>query len=280
MRLRWWVHPRPILHQQVPAPAGLAGKAWRVDRRAAPSREKAAPRREASGERYQRECPEWGRCLLEDAAARWNPLEVPQRPQHYGRPATLGARAGGEARRRPKVLPPLWTAGRVAPWVFGGVIRLSARGGKTGLREGEQPQIRRFRARLKLDEPEGSTNEGSLHVPTRSSAASAAEHRVQELRVLTFCLQGPLPPDQTASDRPEPPWQCGARHGTRARNQSDYRPKELKKRSFALTSEPTHDRGPYPSHVEVPLQRLDEAEVDEMWSFVGKKGTALAVTCP
>ena len=184
LRLRGWVQTRPTLHQQVPAPAGLAGKAWRVDRRAAPSREKAAPRREASGERYPRECPEWGRGLLEDAAARWNPLEVPQRPQHYGRPATLGARAGGEARRRPKVLPPLWTAGRVAPWVFGGVIRLSARGGKTGLREGEQPQIRRFRARLNLDEPEGSTNEGSLHVPTRSSAASAALHRVQELRVL------------------------------------------------------------------------------------------------
>jgi len=184
LRLRGWVQTRPTLHQQVPAQAGPAGKAWRVDRRAAPSREKAAPRREASGERYPRECPEWGRGLLAAAAARWNPLEVPQRPQHYGRPATLGARAGGEARRRPKVLPPLWTAGRVAPWVFGGVIRLSARGGKTGLREGEQPQIRRFRARLKLDEPEGSTNEGSLHVPTRSSAASAALHRVQELRVL------------------------------------------------------------------------------------------------
>ena len=26
-----------------------------------------------------------------------------------------------------------------------------------------------------------------------------------------------------------------------------------------------------PSHVEVVLQRVDEAEVDEMWSFVGKK---------
>jgi insertion element IS1 protein InsB len=26
-----------------------------------------------------------------------------------------------------------------------------------------------------------------------------------------------------------------------------------------------------PSHIEVVLQRVDEAEVDEMWSFVGKK---------
>jgi insertion element IS1 protein InsB len=26
-----------------------------------------------------------------------------------------------------------------------------------------------------------------------------------------------------------------------------------------------------PSHVEVLLQRVDEAEMDEMWSFVGKK---------
>ena len=26
-----------------------------------------------------------------------------------------------------------------------------------------------------------------------------------------------------------------------------------------------------PSHVEVVLQRVDEAEVEEMWSFVGKK---------
>ena len=26
-----------------------------------------------------------------------------------------------------------------------------------------------------------------------------------------------------------------------------------------------------PRHVEVVLQRVDEAEVDEMWSFVGKK---------
>jgi len=27
----------------------------------------------------------------------------------------------------------------------------------------------------------------------------------------------------------------------------------------------------HPRHVEVVLQRVDEAEVDEMWSFVGKK---------
>ena len=35
-------------------------------------------------------------------------------------------------------------------------------------------------------------------------------------------------------------------------------------------NQPLIERLP-PSHVEVVLQRVDEAEVDEMWSFVGKK---------
>jgi insertion element IS1 protein InsB len=30
-------------------------------------------------------------------------------------------------------------------------------------------------------------------------------------------------------------------------------------------------QGLHPSHIEVVLQRVEEAEVDEMWSFVGKK---------
>jgi insertion element IS1 protein InsB len=35
-----------------------------------------------------------------------------------------------------------------------------------------------------------------------------------------------------------------------------------------------------PSHVEVVLERVEEAEVDEMWSFVGKKQEPLALACP
>jgi transposase-like protein len=149
-------------------------QAWLVDMRAAPRREKAEQRREALVERYQREFPELCRCLLDDTDARLTHLEVPQRHQQYGRTANLVARACVEERRRTKVLPPLWTDGSLVHVVFGVLIRVSERWGKKCCSEFEQQQIRSLRARLKLDEQEVSTNEVSVHVPTRRSAASAA----------------------------------------------------------------------------------------------------------
>jgi hypothetical protein len=50
LRIRGWFHQRQTLHQQVPAPLGPEVKAVLVDRREAPTPEKAEKRREASGE--------------------------------------------------------------------------------------------------------------------------------------------------------------------------------------------------------------------------------------
>jgi len=34
-----------------------------------------------------------------------------------------------------------------------------------------------------------------------------------------------------------------------------------------------------PDEVDVVIQRAEEAEVDEMWSYVGRKNTAMALAC-
>jgi putative transposase len=81
LRLRCWFDKRQNLQQKVPAQAWPEGKALRVDRRDAPNREKAEQRRDAIGERYQREFPELCRCLLDEADASLNHLAVPQRHQ-------------------------------------------------------------------------------------------------------------------------------------------------------------------------------------------------------
>ena len=60
---RGWFHQRPNLQQKVPALAWPEVKALVVDRRAAPTREKAEERRDRRVEQYQREFPEAGRCL-------------------------------------------------------------------------------------------------------------------------------------------------------------------------------------------------------------------------
>jgi putative transposase len=82
LRIGWWFHKRPNFQQKVPARAWPEGKALLVDRRDAPTREKAEQRRDAIVEQYQREFPERCRCLLDDAEARLNHLVVPQRHQH------------------------------------------------------------------------------------------------------------------------------------------------------------------------------------------------------
>jgi transposase-like protein len=174
LRLRCWFHKRQNLQQKVPAQAWPEVKALIADRREAPSREKAEQRREAMVERYQREFPELCRCLLADADASLNHLEVPQRQQQYGRTSNLVERAFVEERRRTTVLPHLWTEGSLVHWVFGVLIRVSDRWSKKGFREWEQQQIRSLREQLKLDEQEMSMSEPSSYVPTRRSAASAA----------------------------------------------------------------------------------------------------------
>lgn len=171
--------------QKVPAQAWPAVKALLVDRRDAPSREKAEQRREAIGEKDEREFPELGRCLLDDAEASLNPLEVPHRPQQYVRTSNVVERAFVEERRRTKVLPPLWTEGSFVHLVFGVLLRVRDRWSKKCFREFEQHQIRSLRARLQLDEQEVSMNELSGHVPTRRSAASAASSSLQKLVDLT-----------------------------------------------------------------------------------------------
>lgn len=83
-------------------------KALLIDMRDAPSREKAEQRRDAIIEQYQREFPEFCRCLLDDAAASLNHLAVPKRHQQYVRTSNLVERAFVEERQRTKVIPHLW----------------------------------------------------------------------------------------------------------------------------------------------------------------------------
>jgi transposase-like protein len=174
LRIRGWFHTRQNFQQKVPAQTWPEVTALLVDMRAAPSREKAGNRRAAIVERYQREFPELCCCLLDDAAASLNPLAVPQRHHQYVRTSNLVERAFVEERRRPKVIPHLWTEGSLVHLVFGVLIRVSDRWGKKCLSEFEQQQIRSLREQLKLDEQEVSMSEPSIHVPTRRSAASAA----------------------------------------------------------------------------------------------------------
>jgi transposase-like protein len=111
LRIRCWFHKMQNFQQKVPAQAWPEVKALLADMRDAPTREKAEQPREAIGERYQREVPELCRCLLEDADASLNHLEVPKRHQHYVRTSNLVERAFVEERRRTKVIPHLWTEG-------------------------------------------------------------------------------------------------------------------------------------------------------------------------
>jgi transposase-like protein len=140
----------------------------------APPQEKGENRRDAIVERSQREFPALCRGLLDEAEASLNPLAVPKRPQQDVRTANLVARAFVDERRRTKVLPHLWTEGSLVPLVFGVLIRVSERWGKRGFSDIEQPQLRSFRERLKLEEHEVRINEPAIHAQSRRSVASAA----------------------------------------------------------------------------------------------------------
>ena len=174
LRIRCWFHKMQNFRQKVPAQAWPEVKALLVDMRDAPSREKAEHRREAIVERYQPEFPELCRCLLDDADASLNHLEVPQRHQQYVRTSNLVERAFVEERRRTEGIPQLGTDGRLVHLAFGVLIRVSDRWGKKCFSDFEQQQIRSLRERLKLDKQEVSMDEPSSYVPTRRSAASAA----------------------------------------------------------------------------------------------------------
>jgi len=174
LRIRCWFHKMQNLQQKVPALAWPEFKALVVDRRDAPTREKAEQRRDAIVAQYQRDFPEACRCLLDDAEASLNHLAVPQRHQQYVRTSNLVERAFVEERRRTKVIPHLWNEGSLVNLVFGVLIRVSERWGKKCFSEIEQQQICALRRRLKLDEHEVSTLEATVQPQTRRSAASAA----------------------------------------------------------------------------------------------------------
>jgi transposase-like protein len=174
LRIRCWLHKMQNLQPKVPTQACSEVKALLVEMRDAPTQEKGEKRRDAIVERYQREFPEFCRCLLDDAKASLNHLAVPKRHQQYVRTSNLVARAFVEERRRTKAIPHLWTEGSLVHLVFGVLIRVSDRWRKKCFSTIEQQQIRSLRAPLKLDEPEVSIDEPSSYVPTRRSAASAA----------------------------------------------------------------------------------------------------------
>ncbi len=174
LRIRCWFHKMQNLQQKVPAQAWPAFKALVVDMRDAPTREKAQERREQIVAQYQHEFPEACRCLLDDAEASLNHLDVPQRHQQYVRTSNLAERAFVEERRRTKVIPHLPDERSLVQLVFAVLIRVSDRWGKKCFSAFEQHQIRNVRGRLKLDEQDVSTLEPTTYVPSRRSAASAA----------------------------------------------------------------------------------------------------------
>jgi transposase-like protein len=173
LRIRCWFHKMQNLQQKVPAGAWPEFKALVIDMRDAPTREKAAERRDAIVARYQQEFPEACRCLLADAEASLNHLAVPQRHQQYVRTSNLVERAFVEERRRTKIIPHLFAEESLVNLVFGVLIRVSERWGKKCFSDFERQQIRSLRGRLKLDEQE--TSSAPISEPlSRRSAASAA----------------------------------------------------------------------------------------------------------
>ncbi len=174
LRIRCWFHKMKNLEQKVPLQAWPAFKALVVDMRDAPSRQKAEERREQIVAQYQREFPEACRCLLDDAEASLNHLEVPPRHQQYVRTSNLAERAFVEERRRTKVIPHLFEERSLVQLVFAVLLRVSDRWNKKGFSEVEQHQIRALRRKRKLDEQEGSSLEPLPDHQPRRSAASAA----------------------------------------------------------------------------------------------------------
>ena len=174
LRIRCWFHKRQNLQQQVPALAWPEFKALVVDMRDAPTGETARERRQAIVARYQREFPEAGRCLRDDAEASLNHLSVPHRHQQYVRTSNLAERAFVEERRRTTVIPHLGDEQSLGNLVFAVLIRVSDRWGKKCFSEFEQQQIRSLRRRLKLDEQDVSMSTSIPDAQSRRSAASAA----------------------------------------------------------------------------------------------------------
>jgi transposase-like protein len=125
-----------------------------MDLRDAPSRKKAEERRDQLVALYQREFPEACRCLLDDADASLNHLELPPRPQQYVRTSNLAERAFVEERRRTKVIPHLPDEHSLGQLVFAVLIRVSDKWNKKSFSAFAPQQIRSLRGRLKLDEHE------------------------------------------------------------------------------------------------------------------------------
>jgi putative transposase len=174
LRIRCGWHEMKNLQQKVPDQAWPAFKTLVVDMRDAPSRKKAEERRDQIVALYQREFPEACRCLLDDAEASLNHLEVPQRHQPYVRPSNLAERAFVEERRRTKVIPHLQDERSLVQLVFAVLIRVSEKWNKKSFSALEQQQIRRLRQQRQLDEQEESIGDPITNHQPRRSAASAA----------------------------------------------------------------------------------------------------------
>jgi transposase-like protein len=158
----------------VPEPAWPAFKALVTDMRDAPARKRAEERRDPIVALYPREFPEACRCLLDDAEASLNPLELPPRHQQYVRTSHLAERAFVEERRRPKVIPQLQEERSLVHLGFAVLMRVSEKWNKKRFSAFEQHQIRRVRARRKLDDHDVPLKESQSERQIRRSAASAA----------------------------------------------------------------------------------------------------------
>jgi transposase-like protein len=174
LRIRCWFHKMQNLEQKVPEQGWPAFKALVTDMRDAPSRKKAEERRDQIVALYQREFPEACRCLLDDAEASLNHLELPPRHQQYVRTSNLAERAFVEERRRTKVIPHLQDERSLVQLVFAVLIRVSDKWNKKSFSAFEQHQIRSLRERLKLDDHDVPMNDSQSERQIRRSAASAA----------------------------------------------------------------------------------------------------------
>ncbi len=174
LRIRCWFHKMKNLEQKGPEQAWPAFKTLVTDLRDAPSRKKAEERRDQMVALYQREFPEACRCLLDDAEASLNHLELPPRHQQYVRTSNLADRAFVEERRRTKVIPHLPDEHSLVQLVFAASIRVSDKWNKKSFSAFEQQQIRSLRGRLRLDEHGVQMTNSQSEIPTRRSAASAA----------------------------------------------------------------------------------------------------------
>jgi insertion element IS1 protein InsB len=86
------------------------------------------------------------------------------------------------------------------------------------------------------------------------------------------CLPGALAPGEAPDCRDDAQWEWGAGYRPRPTDQSNYGHQGIKKKAASLSHvNQVVVEGCSPEAITVEVRRVEAAEVDEMWSFVGSK---------